>query len=601
VYRTRYSIPFIRRWAFPCRMDGFLKARRFPLDEERRFQRFYASRTCPQARFGVALGWLLLTGLAYGEDSKQAFQLFLPTFCGLCLFQSALLRVRHLSAAALGMASLGLVWTAGAASHAESRLLDSALLQLGILNALGMIVRARLEARERTLFRFRRRYLEQTRAARKERLSARMARDEAMLARSDRWKLAAATEEKERFLSAAYHDLQQPLSIIGLYVRAAKSKLEKAPEPALYADLSIIEGAGQDIALMFKGVREAWESGGAEPTIEPVNLNIVFDEIERELRERAGRKSLVFRLRKRMRPPVWVCSDRMLLKRALSNLVSNAIKYTERGGVVVGAVSLSSRVRIDVWDTGIGIPAEFQTRIFDEYFQVRNPGGDRRRGLGLGLSIVRRIEKNLPGHCLSFRSEPGKGSRFSLEVPIAFDSAANPGGCRLTPLSPPVDEVLEGKYVVIVENEHAILDGLVQTIRGVGCIAEGAGSAEAARRLFAERDRCPDVLVTGWRLRCGQTGLDVVAALRERFEWATDVPVLFTTGGLAPGSMLAGFEGSFEIYRKPIAPDAVLDRLRGLVTRPPPESRPVDRSPPAARKRGRAGRSRLPVECGSPP
>jgi CheY-like chemotaxis protein len=250
-----------------------------------------------------------------------------------------------------------------------------------------------------------------------------------------------------------------------------------------------------------------------------------------------------------------VRSNRILLKRALSNLVSNAIKYTERGGVVLGAVGLSSRVRIDVWDTGLGIPAAFQSRIFDEYFQVANPAGERKKGLGLGLAIVRRIERNLPGHQLHFTSTPGRGSRFSLSMPVG----SKPRGCAMQATG--VDRLLEGKYVVVVEDERTNLDGLVWALSEAGCIAEGVDSAEAARLLFAERDRCPDILVTDFLLGQGATGLDAVAALREAYEWATEVPILFVTGDLDVFPKLVGFQGFYTIHYKPIDTDVLLAKL----------------------------------------
>lgn len=522
----------------------------------------------------VGLGLFVMMVLIYDAGSRDAFHLFWPCLAGLYFFQYAFLGMRLKPAAVLGVLSLFLVVAAGYLTHAESHVLGSALSLLVILNVLGMIICARMEIHERTVFRLRQRYHKQVRTARKERLTAQTARDEAMLdraraeaammlARAERSRLASAIEERERFFSAAYHDLQQPLSIIGLYARLARNKLESALPATIMPDLAIIEGAGQDIALMFKGVRETFEIGRAEPNIETVDLHDILDEIFRELSERASWKRIGFRVR-RGNSPLWVRSDRQLLKRALSNLAGNAIKYTERGGVLIGAVALRSRVRIDVWDTGRGIPPEYQDRIFEEYFRVCHDEPGRKRGLGLGLAIVRRIERNLPGHSLGFRSRPGRGSRFSLSLPAAPEGGRDrqgPGGTG----SSAATMDLEGKYIVIVEDEPALLAGLVRAVQNTGCLAEGADSADAARKLFEDRDRCPDILITDYRLRCGETGLDAVAALRRRFEWATDVPVLFITGDLLPESALLRFKGIYSIYRKPIDPDVMLGKLKELL------------------------------------
>ena len=126
--------------------------------------------------------------------------------------------------------------------------------------------------------------------------------------------------------------------------------------------------------------------------------------------------------------------------------------------------------------------------------------------------------------------------------------------------------MLAGQYIVIVEDESTNLDGMVQTLGGAGCIVEGVDGIETARRLFADRERCPDILVTDFLLRHGQTGLDAVAAMRERFEWAQEVPVLFVTGELNLAAKLAGFNGVFDIHYKPLDPDILLEKISALLS-----------------------------------
>ncbi|CAG1771704.1 partial two-component system, sensor histidine kinase, partial [uncultured bacterium] len=511
------------------------------------------------------------------EEASPAFQHYWPGFSGLCFFVYAFLGMRLLPATLLGLGSFALVWWAGSIKAVEASQLDNALLHLAVINGLGMMICARMEVQERILFRHRQHHRSLTRNAREQRLDAQEARDEAllentraeaalMLAKAEREKLAAAILEKERFLSAAYHDLQQPLCTIGLFVRLAKHKLNEEPGPDLKPELAIIENASQDIALMFKGVRDTWEIGATAPTIEAVDVRALLDEIGRELNGRAERKGLAFRIRKPRHPQVFASSDKTLLKRALSNLVSNAIKYTKTGGVLAGVVVMNGQARIDVWDTGVGIPAEFKSLIFEEYFQVNNHNGDPKRGLGLGLSIVRRIEQHLPGHRLRFASKPGQGSRFSLYAPLGCEPAPDCPALDMAQAHPGPDRALHGKYVVVVEDEPANLDGLVRAIGDAGCLVEGVDSAASARRLFKGRERCPDILVTDCLLRHGETGLDAVAAMRERFEWAAEVPVLFVTGDLDPETKLAKFKGVFAIHRKPIDTDALLAKMRELLS-----------------------------------
>ncbi|MCX7108997.1 MAG: ATP-binding protein [Proteobacteria bacterium] len=525
----------------------------------------------------AALGLFMMMTLAQGEDSNKAFQQYWPAFSALYFFAYAFLGMRLIPATIIGLAGIGLVCVAGCRSGVLNTAFGIALLQLTILNVLGMIICARMEIQERTLFRLRQHHHRLSRTAREERLNAQAARDETqleniraeaalMLAQSERVKLGEAIAEKERFLSAAYHDLQQPLSTIGLYARIAKNKLDKSPGMAVQPDLDVIENAAHDIALMFEDVRDAWEVGGTKPNLEAIDLYPMMDEIERELREWAGQKGLVFRVRKSPRLALWVRSDRTLLKRALSNLVGNAIRYTETGGVVLGAVPLPSSVRMDVWDTGVGIPVEFQSLIFEEYFQVRHSTADPKRGLGLGLSIVKRIEKKLSGHTLRFASKPGRGSRFSLHIPSDQEPCLELAYTFGKPPASEPNRLLAGKYIVVVEDEPTNLDGMVQTIGSAGCIVEGVDGIGTACRLFADRERCPDLLVTDFLLHQGQTGLDAVAALRERFEWAQDVPVLFVTGELDVAAKLAEFQGVFDIHYKPIDPDILLTKISILLT-----------------------------------
>ncbi len=525
----------------------------------------------------ASAGLLSMLRTASATDSVQAFQMFWPAFCGLYFFLYAFLGLQFKPAALVGNLTFIAVLALASDSGVEVHILGSALFQLGLLNVIGMIVCARSEIQLRTSFRRRQHHGRLLATARRERINAQQARDDAMrqrvraeaamnLVEEERGKLALATEEKERFFAAAYHDLQQPLSIIGLYAHLAKSKLGGWTAPGVVSDLSIIEQAGYDIGLMFKGVRDTWEIGRTEPALAAVDIEALLLEIERELKERADQKGLTFRVHRSSRPSASALSDRTLLKRAVSNLVSNAIKYTEQGGLVLGAVCRKQRVRIDVRDTGIGIPTHLQSRIFEPYFQVSNPGRNRKLGLGLGLAIVRQIEQVLPDHRLDWCSRPGRGSCFSLDLPLADSTApvavAAPAATGLASET----ALLRGKYILVVEDDHAILQGTVAVLQRAGCLAEGAASAEAARTLLDTRDRCPDLLITDLRLEHGATGLDVVAALRQRFEWAAATPVLFVTGELTPTAALSGFEGPHGLHRKPIEYAELLRQVCGLLS-----------------------------------
>jgi CheY-like chemotaxis protein/anti-sigma regulatory factor (Ser/Thr protein kinase) len=262
--------------------------------------------------------------------------------------------------------------------------------------------------------------------------------------------------------------------------------------------------------------------------------------------------------------PCLAVSDPALLKRAVCNLACNAIKYTERGGLVIGAVRAGRFVRIIVRDTGVGISPIWQGRVFDEFFRVDDPVRTRQPGLGLGLAIVRRIQEALPDHQFRLWSRDGRGLRFTLAMPTALPvHEAEHASRRVVPQAR--CNALQGKYVFVVEDECMILEGLVESLRSAGCIAEGVERVEMARCLLANRDRCPDALVTDYRLRDGETGIDIVAVLRERFEWAAATPVVFVTGELDWRAPPEGFDSPWEVFRKPIDPDVLVRRLGELV------------------------------------
>lgn len=516
------------------------------------------------ASAGMAIGLLSMMTAAAESVGARAFHLFWQAFIPLCFFQYAMLGLLFTPAMILGASILAaLVAWCGVHGGAELAVAGPSLLYLGIVNVIGLFICGRTEQQHRGLFLVRER-------RRIERRARTPVVDDAGRVARGRFESAPgpfAADESERFFASAYHSLQQPLSVVGLYLHRARAHVNAATEPSVASELSVIDGARREISQMFKGVRDIWEIGSSAAVVGAVDLERLLSEIAREMEQSAGRKGLMLRVRRNRAPQVW--SDRTLLKRALTNLVGNAIKYTERGGVVVGAVDTGSHVRIDVWDSGIGIAPEFQMRIFDEYYRVQGADDEARSGLGLGLSIVRRIERMLPDHRLSFYSKPGHGSRFSLAVPVAtFNSAPSAVAAEVAP--PATDEACpDGTYVVVAEDEPLILRAMVTSLRQVGCRADGVHSASAVGELLTRRRRCPDALITDLRLRSGESGLDAVAAMRQCFVEASATPVLFVTGELAPAARLAGFAGPHEILPKPIEADRMLRQLRMLIARCP--------------------------------
>jgi signal transduction histidine kinase len=217
---------------------------------------------------------------------------------------------------------------------------------------------------------------------------------------------------KERFFWSACHDIQQPPAAINLFILSARTSIREGQ--AVDRDFDVIEKTAPDILGMFKDIQDYSELGSYIPGLTPVNTRDLLTEVFGQYREPAQLRGIDLRIAERRVHSPTIETDRLLLKRALSNLGLNAIKNTSSGGVVLGWVQLIEWLRLDVRDTGIGIAPARQEAIFAEYYQINNPGRDRSKGRGLGLSIVQRVVRFLSQHAMTFSSVEGCGSRFSL-------------------------------------------------------------------------------------------------------------------------------------------------------------------------------------------
>ncbi|SIO70458.1 Signal transduction histidine kinase [Burkholderia sp. GAS332] len=373
-------------------------------------------------------------------------------------------------------------------------------------------------------------------------------------------RMREVVREKERFFSSAYHDIQQPLAAINLFIRSARIKLED--EHAASHDLDVIEETARDILDMFKGIQDYSELGSYVPHLAPVDTQTVLMEVFEQYLEPAKSRGIELRISLRRRPPPPIESDHALFKRALSNFMSNAIKYTSVGGVVVGWVEIGEQLRIDVWDTGVGISPVHRDAIFAEYYQIDNPGRDRSKGLGLGLSIAHRVIGILPKHSMRFWSVEGRGSRFSLYAPIAqlapvivTDGQAN---AACTP-------ILNGKYILLCDDEPTVLEGLRRLFSSAGALVNTAGSMAGFEAILGDDGRVPDIIVTDIRLRDGPTGIEVAERIRRHFAWAGVLPVAFITGELVSPRALRDFAEPFVLLRKSSTPESTLAEVSRLV------------------------------------
>lgn len=322
-------------------------------------------------------------------------------------------------------------------------------------------------------------------------------------------KAEAANAAKSRFLSAASHDLRQPAHALGMFVAQLKHHPGNAVPPELVAGLTASVQALQEMLdVLFDYSRlDALDN---EVQLRPVQVASLFEQLALFFDSLAAQKGI----RLRIRPTgLWVISDAILLQRILLNLVSNALRYTDHGGILVSCrpTQGGTQARIEVRDTGIGIAPQHHDKIFEDFYQVQNPERQRAKGLGLGLSMVARSCKLL-GHPLTVRSTPGQGSCFGLTVALTPAPAASLP--TASPESMPSTE-LNGFHVLLVEDDplgSTALQGLLQAWACRVTVATDALAACAAM----QAGELPDFIVCDYRLPGPHNGIETVRLLREQ-------------------------------------------------------------------------------------
>ncbi len=368
-----------------------------------------------------------------------------------------------------------------------------------------------------------------------------------------------ANATKTRFVAAASHDLLQPLNAARLFASALEERSDDAEVKTLAARIDSSMRAAEEVLDDMLDIARL-ESGAMRSEIADFALAEVFEGLERQFAPLAQRRGLRLRV---TRPASRVSSDRVLLRRVLQNLISNALRYTQRGGVLVACRRRTAHVVIEVWDTGPGIAEQHQRAIFDEFRRLDRVSPWGEQGLGLGLSICDRIARLL-GLQLELRSVPGRGSVFRVRVPVALAAETPPVVSTPEPLAAPSS--LVGIRVLCVDNEPEILAGLDALMTRWGVHVLAAADAATARGLAA-RER-PAVLLADYRL--GDADPDGLALLLELCPPDAQGPV----GALVTADHSAALaerarELGFPLLRKPVKPGALRALLGALASQRP--------------------------------
>jgi signal transduction histidine kinase/ActR/RegA family two-component response regulator len=368
---------------------------------------------------------------------------------------------------------------------------------------------------------------------------------------------AAANAEKSRFLAAVSHDLRQPIQAMQNLAHLLTSRITSHDERNLARQLQSSIGASAALLNALLDISKL-DAGAIRPQVLPVDLDALLAAVVNEFRQVAQDKGLRIA---RVPARYYVSSDMVLLGSILRNLVSNAVRYTTTGRVLIGCRRQGNRLRIEVWDTGIGIPQESQQDIFREFRQLGNAERDREKGLGLGLAIVERLARLLD-HEVGLRSQPGRGTVIWVVAPLT----AKPQSISLQ--APVTPSRAAGKRILFIEDDAVQAHTAAMMMEDWGYQVEIASSAAQAESRVG--DFIPDIIVSDYRLRGGVDGLAVIRRLRDLL--AMEAPAILLTGETSFGDEVA--RAGVRILYKPYVPDqleaAIYKALQATASSPLP-------------------------------
>ncbi|MER8399884.1 hybrid sensor histidine kinase/response regulator [Mesorhizobium sp. M1348] len=357
-----------------------------------------------------------------------------------------------------------------------------------------------------------------------------------------------ANLSKTRFLAAASHDVLQPLNAAHLSVSALAEVQTSDEGRNLVRQVERSLETMEDLLRTLLDISKL-DAGVVQPDITDVSLETLFSSLRSDFQPVAEMKGLTLKFR-----PVnaLVCSDRTLLRRILQNILSNALRYTRSGGVLVGTRHRGDTIRIDVADTGCGIPDDQREAVFEEFHRGAIPtdAGLAAGGLGLGLAIVRRIAAAL-GHPVTFSSKVGHGTIFHIDVPVGIGDTADLIASTAE-MERPRGYGLFGTKVLLVENDIDVLQAMTSLLERWQCLVRPATSTGDALDMLGDTDWLPDIVIADQHLDGGDLGTTTIAEVRDYLGRA--VPALIVTADGSETVAKAARAAGIELMRKPLKP-----------------------------------------------
>ncbi|MCC5864213.1 MAG: PAS-domain containing protein [Wenzhouxiangella sp.] len=366
-----------------------------------------------------------------------------------------------------------------------------------------------------------------------------------------------ANQSKTRFLAAASHDLLQPMNAARLFSSALGQLSDLTPEQRHLIERldGSMDSAEQLLSALLDISR--LDAGAMPVNLREFPISDLLEPLHDEFSVIARERGLRF---DRVSSSARVYSDPKLLRRVLQNFLSNALRYTDSGRVVLGCRRVEGHLSVQVLDTGLGIPADQTEAIFREFHRLREGRQGGERGLGLGLAIVDRIARMLD-HPVSLQSEPGQGTRFAIQVPMAQSTEAASAGRTSRPRSA---QDLSGLVVVVIDNEPDILAGMASLVAPWGCEVHTARDELEVRQVIDSLKAMPDVLLADYHLDDQQNGIDLMNRIRARYN--RPIPGILITADQTETVRNDAAAQAYRVLHKPLKPAALralLGRLAG--------------------------------------
>lgn len=368
-------------------------------------------------------------------------------------------------------------------------------------------------------------------------------RHQKQVAELARDKSEQANLAKSKFLAAASHDLRQPLHALFLLVDALKDAASDAEREKIFPRIDLSLDALKKLFDALLDVSKL-DANVVKPDLSHFDISTFLQEMADEFSFEADKKDIALKV---VGNPEIVVSDRLLLQRVVRNLVSNAIRYTEAGRVLLSARKRGEGVLLQVWDTGVGIPEERQEEVFAEFKQLHNTHRDRAQGLGLGLALVRRL-CNLLEHPLTLKSKVGRGSVFGIRLPAGSASEVMDHEIGVVSHS----WSLDGRCIVVIDDERDVLQAMMSVLSKWGCRVVASSSLSEALEALEGRNLTPELVLSDLRLRDDKTGIEAIDSLRKIF--STSLPGVLITGDIAPERIVSARQSGYAVVHKPVRP-----------------------------------------------